>query len=107
MNQNCLISAPLKRIDAPLRDGNFPPADKFGLIMPTIELFGGSDGEVFLRRAQREESQVILWIVDTHEALRRDLQMRGVHGVISNHPVQLQEMYERICNCYNVRGSGG
>lgn len=107
IHQNCLISAPLKRSDTPLSESNFPPADKFGLIMPTIELFGGSDGELFLKRTQREESQVILWIVDTVDALQKALQMRGVHGVISNHPVRLQEMYEQICHGYNIRGSVG
>lgn len=107
INQHCLMSAPLKRSDTPLSESNFPSAAKFRLIMPTIELFGRSDGDWFLKETQRDESQVILWIIDTYGALQRSLQLRGVHGVITNRPIQLQGMYEELCHGYNVRGAVG
>lgn len=104
INQHCVVSVPLKRNDAPLSEANFPAVSK--LIMPTLELFGGAaDGDWFLRECQRHSSHVILWIVDTMESLQRSLRLKGVHGVISNHPVRLKRMYEDICNGYNVRGS--
>ena len=106
INQHCLISVPLKRNDAPLSEDNFPADNNVKLIMPTIELFGNSDGDWFLKKSQRHGLQVVLWIVDTVDALRKSLHMRGVHGVISNHPLRLKRMYEEICHGgYTVRGA--
>jgi hypothetical protein len=85
IHQHCLIATPLRLSDAPFSEQNFP-ADSFQLSMPTIELFGNADGDWFLDKAQRHRLPVVLWVVDTLEAMRKSLHMRGVHGVISNNP---------------------
>ena len=96
INQHCSIILPLKRSDAPLGGNNFP-TDKYRLIMPTVELFGNADGDRFLKKSEQQGLPIILWIVDTLSLLHKALLMRGVQGVISNHPVRLKRMYEEIC----------
>ena len=97
INQHCIIVLPLKRSDAPLGAANSSPTDKYRLIMPTVELFGNADGDRFLKKSEQQGLPVVLWIVDTLSILRKALLMRGVQGVISNHPVRLKQMYEEIC----------
>lgn len=97
IHQHCLIAAPLRLSDAPLSEQNFP-ADVFQLSMPTIELFGNADGDWFLEKARSHNLPVVLWVVDTGEAMRKSLEMRGVHGVISNHPIRLKQLYSEICH---------
>ena len=97
INQHCIIVLPLKRSDAPLGAANSSPTDKYRLIMPTVELFGNADGDRFLKKSEQQGIPVVLWIVDTLSILRKALLMRGVQGVISNHPVRLKQMYEEIC----------
>jgi hypothetical protein len=92
INQHCAIVLPLKRSDALL-----VPTDKYRLIMPTVELFGNADGDRFLKKSEQQGLPVVLWIVDTLSILRKALLMRGVQGVISNHPVRLKQMYKEIC----------
>jgi hypothetical protein len=105
IHKHCLIATPLRLSDAPLSEMNFP-ADIFKLSMPTIELFGNADGDWFLKEAQRHRLPVVLWVVDTADAMRTSLQMRGVHGIISNNPIRLKHMYEKICGGeYAVRGA--
>lgn len=96
INQHCSIVLPLKQSDAPL-DANIFPTDKYRLIMPTVELFGNANGDRFLKKSEQQGLPIVLWIVDTLSTLRKALLMRGVQGVISNHPVRLKRMYEEIC----------
>ena len=97
IHQHCSISLPLKHNDAPLSDYHFP-TDKFRLVMPSIELFGNADGNRFLIKSEQKGLRIVLWIVDTFSSLHMALHMQGVHGVISNNPVRLKDMYEQICH---------
>ena len=48
-----------------------------------------------IRRAHREELQVIPWTVNYHLHMRRKI-LDGVDGVITNYPARLTEVLQRI-----------
>lgn len=97
IEEHCQLVTPLRRSDAPLEADDVPPA-KFSIIMPTIELFGGEDGKWWLKQAQQNKAKVVVWVVDSLAVLQKALQLKGVHGVISNHPVVLKKMYDEVCS---------
>ena len=100
IEDHCQLVTPLRKNQAPLEADDLPPSS-FSIIMPTIELFGGTDGKWWLKQQQQQQqqqkSQIVVWVVDTMAVLQKALQLKGVNGVISNNPVKLKAMYDEVC----------
>lgn len=70
--------------------------DRYKILQPSIEHFRGPVKESsFLQKSDRRGLKNILWVVDTTYDLRNALQLHGVHGVMSNHPIRLRRMTEK------------
>lgn len=98
---HCQLARSFRRNAAPLRQENVPSETRddyyYALTMPTIELFGGTDGYRFLQTSVQEGLQTILWVIDTRVSLRKTLQLDGVHGAITNRPLAMKALYQSIC----------
>lgn len=97
IEDHCQLVTPLRKNQAPLEADDLPPSS-FSIIMPTIELFGGTDGKWWLKQQQKTfKSDIVVWVVDTMAGLQKALQLQGVTGVISNNPIKLKAMYNDVC----------
>lgn len=95
--ESCGLAQSFKRNAAPLGVQDVP-SDDYQISMPALELFGGFDGDSFLTLSGRKPNlKTVVWMVETRDQLMKAMTIGGVDGVVSNHPIQVKEMYEEIC----------
>lgn len=103
----CEMILPYRRHQAPLPVPKVRElSEKYGMIMPTIELFESSVDDPsekasgsFLQAALRHHMKVATWVVDSAADLRTALQQfpPGIQGIISNRPLYIAEQVKRMC----------